>query len=148
MLTVCERIALNQGLTHMDIASILSYGAIGLGFLLAYLAYQLLASGMASERQVYTYMAFCLSLLIIGGVIQYFDNKRLREGLRTIDTFLAPTAQPLAEVQGQITGLACGGGAHGVAMNGGAEAGNKIAGALAKIASARALAEQLAPVSK
>jgi hypothetical protein len=59
----------------MDIVSILGFGAIGLGFLLAFLAYRLLATGKAQERPVYVYMAFCLSLLAVGAALQYSDNR-------------------------------------------------------------------------
>ena len=53
----------------MDIASILGFGAIGLGFLLAFLAYRLLATGEARERPIYIYMAFCLALLGVGAAL-------------------------------------------------------------------------------
>jgi hypothetical protein len=59
----------------MDIVSILSLGAIGLGFLLAFLAYRLLATGQARERPVYIYMIFCLSLLGVGASLQYTDSR-------------------------------------------------------------------------
>jgi hypothetical protein len=138
-----------------DIGSILGYGAIGLGFLLALLAYRLLAAGKARERPVYIYMVFCLALLGVGATLQYSDNKyktlleqktkdyeRLADSMKAIVDTLTPTAKPLQEVEGQITGLACGGGAHGVAMNGGAEAGNKISGALSQISAAMQIAQQ------
>jgi len=191
----------------MDIASILGFGAIGLGFLLAFLAYRLLATGGARERPVYVYMAFCLALLGVGAALQYSDNlnktaleqktkdydnlkaqgdttaknlisaqsnltetqdklsstltslaaaqaalnsaksenKRLADSMKAIVDTLTPTARPLQEVQGLITGLACSGGAHGEAMNGGAEAGGKIAGALSQISAATKIAQQYVP---
>ena len=49
----------------MDVVSILSLGAIGLGFLLAYLAYRLLAGGQTNERTIYVFMVFCLTLVAV-----------------------------------------------------------------------------------
>lgn len=191
----------------MDIASILGFGAIGLGFLLAFLAYRLLATNEARERPVYIYMAFCLALLGVGAALQYSDNhykaaleqknkdyeslraqldataknliaaqatlsenqeklsstltslaaaqaavnnakgenKRLADGMKAIVETLAPTTGPLREVQGAVTGLACSGGAHGIPMNGGAEYGQKVSGALAQISAATKIAQQYVP---
>src|ERR1700740_1849501 len=58
----------------MDIASILGFGAIGLGFLLAVLAYRLLANSQQKERPIYIFMVFCLALLGVGAALQYTDS--------------------------------------------------------------------------
>jgi hypothetical protein len=191
----------------MDIASILGFGAIGLGFLLAFLAYRLLATNDARERPVYIYMVFCLALLGVGAALQYSDNryktaleqktkdydslkaqydataknlvgsqnnltetqdklsstltslaaaqtalnnsksesKRLADSMKAIVETLAPTTAPLQQVQGVVTGLACSGGAHGEPMNGGAEYGQKISGALSQISAATKIAQQYVP---
>jgi hypothetical protein len=191
----------------MDIASILGFGAIGLGFLLALLAYRLLATGEARERPVYIYMVFCLALLGVGAALQWSDNgyktaleqktkdydnlkgqddttiknmtsaqnnltetqdklsstltslaaaqtalnnaksenKRLTDGMKAIVDALTPTAGPLQQVQVAVTGLACGGGHNGVAMNGGSEYGAKISGALSQISAATKIAQQYVP---
>jgi hypothetical protein len=42
-------------------ASILGYGAIGLGFLLAVLAYRLLRKGNVKDTQIYVFEVFALS---------------------------------------------------------------------------------------
>jgi hypothetical protein len=146
----------------MNIASILGFGAIGLGFLLALLAYRLLATGQARERPVYIYMAFCLALLGVGAFLQYSDNrslaaaqtaldtakgenKRLADSMKAIVDALKPTSGPLQEVQSAVTGLACSGGGHGEAMNGGAAFGLKISGALSQISAAMNIAQQYVP---
>jgi len=61
-------------MTMSDVASILGYGAIGLGFLLAILAYRLLSAGKASERPIYVFEVFCLALVIIGALLQYSSS--------------------------------------------------------------------------
>jgi len=58
----------------MDILSILGLGAIGLGFLLAFLAYRLLATERTNNRPVYVYQVFCLALVLIGAWLQYSSN--------------------------------------------------------------------------
>jgi hypothetical protein len=62
--------------------SILSYGAIGLGFLLAWLAYRLLQKeqAVATPRQsilrsVYVFECFAVVLVIIGAILEYTNNE-------------------------------------------------------------------------
>ena len=72
----------------MNIAAILGYGAIGLGFLLAVLAYRLLASDRTRERPIYVFMVFCLALLGVGAVLQYTasqDKTALEQKSRDYD---------------------------------------------------------------
>jgi hypothetical protein len=132
----------------MNITSILGFGAIGLGFLLALFAYRLLAKGVTRERPFYIYLAFCLALLGVGAALQYSDNtaksenKRLEDSMKAIVDALTPTVPPLQEVQSAVTGLACGGDGHGVAMNGGSALGTKISGALSQISAATKIAQQ------
>lgn len=64
---------LGTNLKDLDIAKVLSFGAIGLGFLLALFAYRLLAAeqGRANSRAsmlkaVYVFMAFSIVLTLIG----------------------------------------------------------------------------------
>src|SRR5260370_31206547 len=59
------------GREEMDYAKILSYGAIGLGFLLAILAYRLLRAHPGKERPIYVFMGFCIVLVLIGSILQY-----------------------------------------------------------------------------
>jgi hypothetical protein len=100
----------------MDIASILGFGAIGLGFLLAFLAYRLLAGGEARERPVYIYMAFCLALLGVGAALQYSDSRyktALEQKTRDYDnlkalyetqaTNLIAAQNNLTETQGKLS---------------------------------------------
>jgi len=54
-------------------ASILSFGTIGLGFLLAFLAYQLLSKPDTQKGSVYVFMFFCVVLVVIGAVIQIYQ---------------------------------------------------------------------------
>ncbi|WP_439366008.1 hypothetical protein ACNJYD_08780 [Bradyrhizobium sp. DASA03005] len=62
-------------------SSILSYGAIGLGFLLAWLAYRLLLKeqGMVKPRSsilssIYMFEGFAIVLVIIGAILEYTNN--------------------------------------------------------------------------
>jgi cell division protein FtsL len=54
-------------------ASILSFGTIGLGFLLAFMAYQLLSKPDPKTGSVYVFMFFCVVLVVIGAVIQIYQ---------------------------------------------------------------------------
>jgi hypothetical protein len=58
----------------MDFVSILQFGAIGLGFLLAFLAYKLLANEQSRDTPrsniitaIYVFMVFSFLLVILGG---------------------------------------------------------------------------------
>jgi hypothetical protein len=97
-------------------ASVLSYGAIGLGFLLALLAYRLLLREQAQKeprppilRAVYYFEVFCIVLVILGALLQFSnsnskaiaasmseENNRLRAEIRNIVTEIS-TAFPDAD---------------------------------------------------
>ena len=73
--------AMDAILSNVDgIVQILGLGAIGLGFLLAVLAYRLLTNEQEKKtpsqgilRAIYVYMAFSLALLLIGGYFNIID---------------------------------------------------------------------------
>lgn len=72
--------------------SILSYGAIGLGFLLAWLAYRLLQKEQGVHtprlsilRSIYVFECFSIVLVIIGAVLEYTNNEA-RAGAFTTST--------------------------------------------------------------
>jgi hypothetical protein len=76
----------------MDIVAILGVGAIGLGLLLALLAYRLLAEPNGRERPIYIFMVFCLVLLGVGTALLYNNNlqkKALEQKTRDYDTLKA-----------------------------------------------------------
>jgi hypothetical protein len=65
----------------LDVVKILSYGVIGLGFLLAFLAYRLLAQEQRREqvrsealRSIYLFMAFAVVLCLVGILGQVVPN--------------------------------------------------------------------------
>ena len=88
-------------MSEADPGKILGYGAIGLGFLLAVLAYRLLSRENFRERPIYVYLVFCLLLVIVGSTLQYVaakDNTVAvleREKQLTLD--LEATKKQLAE---------------------------------------------------
>lgn len=57
-----------------SVASILGYGAIGLGFLLAVLTYRLLRKGPENNTPIYVYEVFCFALVIVGAFLQWSSN--------------------------------------------------------------------------
>jgi hypothetical protein len=95
-------------------ASILGYGAIGLGFLLAVLAYRLLREGHLNERPIYVFEGFCLALVIIGALLQYSssaataaDNQSLQSELqKTKETLSAALMRAQSAESGQATARA------------------------------------------
>ncbi|MEJ2122546.1 MAG: hypothetical protein P8Z76_17965, partial [Alphaproteobacteria bacterium] len=67
-------------MVRIDPANILNYGAIGLGFLLAFLAYRLIAKEQKHEsprktllRAVYVFMLFSVTLTVMGFTSEYFE---------------------------------------------------------------------------
>lgn len=67
-------------LTNMDVLKILQIGVVGLGFLLAVLAYLLLTKEQKQDtprtdilKSIYVFMSFSVVLCIIGGVSQVID---------------------------------------------------------------------------
>lgn len=55
----------------MTVIEILGAGAMGLGFLLAYLTYRLLAENRTNNRPIYAYQVFCFLLVLVGAFLQY-----------------------------------------------------------------------------
>jgi hypothetical protein len=105
----------------MGIVSILGFGAIGLGFLLAYLAYRLLAKDPTRERPIYVYMAFCLVLVGVGAALQ-FDESRNRamkqtEAITHAAAILSKVQATVAEQGKYAVEDSCKGGPHGIATN-------------------------------
>jgi hypothetical protein len=92
----------------MDIVAILGVGAIGLGLLLALLAYRLLAEPNGRERPIYIFMVSCLVLLGVGTALLYSNNlqkKALEQKTTDYDTLKAQydsTAKHLATAQNAI----------------------------------------------
>jgi ElaB/YqjD/DUF883 family membrane-anchored ribosome-binding protein len=61
-------------LNELNITSVLGYGAIGLGFLLALLTYNLLKRPQTSYTHIYVYESFCFALVLVGAALQYFAS--------------------------------------------------------------------------
>src|SRR5262245_54273185 len=85
---------------------ILGLGVIGLGFLLALLAYQLLRQEQAKAqtnpdvlRSIYFFMGFSVILCVIGIVSQYLDQRRTISELNKLVT----SHEGLTKVNGKIT---------------------------------------------
>jgi len=96
-------------------ASILGYGAIGLGFLLAYLAYRLLLKEQSRDitrdsilRAIYIFEAFCVVLVVLGSVLQYSNNEdkamagSVSDKNKTIYAELESTKESLAAAQRRV----------------------------------------------
>jgi hypothetical protein len=71
-----------SGLPDIDVVKILGYGVLGLGFLLALLAYRLLSKEQGKPtpstdafRAIYVFMGFSLALCVLGLVSQFFDGQ-------------------------------------------------------------------------
>ncbi|MGY3233909.1 hypothetical protein ACVWZ4_005551 [Bradyrhizobium sp. USDA 4472] len=73
----------------MNIPAILSAGAIGLGFLLAFLTYLLLRAN-ARGTPIYVFMCFCFALVLVGAILQYmaFDARSLQSQVNTLQVEL------------------------------------------------------------
>jgi hypothetical protein len=72
----------SSGWAGIDVVKILGYGVLGLGFLLALLAYRLLSKEQGKQtphpdafRAIYVFMGFSLALCILGLVSQFFDGQ-------------------------------------------------------------------------
>jgi hypothetical protein len=70
----------------LDFYKILSYGAIGLGCILAFLAYQLLRNEQAMKQpriqmltSIYVFMVFSLALSAIGFATEYAKDKEIAQ---------------------------------------------------------------------
>lgn len=85
-------------------SSILSYGAIGLGFLLAWLAYRLLLKeqGLVKPRSsilssIYMFEGFAIVLVIIGAILEYTNNAA-KAGALTTSSGNAATLKQFASI--------------------------------------------------
>ena len=123
----------------MDIVAILGFGAIGLGFLLAFLTYQLLRRERKNNRPIYVFQFFCFMLVLIGAFLQYASSlgndtsqdlrieisniqSRLDTAISIMKTINEPipgSIKDLNSVNTVLTGLSCSGGSHGVPLHGG-----------------------------
>lgn len=153
-----------EALSPVDI---LSFGAIGLGFLLAFLAYRLLSKPETHHGAIYIYMLFCTALVLIGAGIQVYEiyvksqveQKEARiadlvaanaEGgakakgqMAAIADLLATTYAPLNAVNAHVTdGQVCPGLGHGVPLPAAATDSSNITAAVGKISSAQEIAKQ------
>lgn len=146
-----------------SVASILGYGAIGLGFLLAFLTYRLLGKPGIKEQPIYVFEAFCLVLVLVGAFLQYSDGQRrddaaihetdaLRaetDALRAqydkltaaMNSFVNNASTSIGDLQpvgNFLTSAACSGGAHGDPIQGGAGQANVIAKVVNRLAESKA----------
>jgi len=98
----------------LDVIRILGLGVIGLGFLLAFLAYRLLSKIQPNPnrsvlRSIYFFMGFSIVLCGIGFVSQVFDQRRFQEQCETklneleakFDVFVK-SRERLSKVSGKI----------------------------------------------
>ena len=143
----------------MEYAKILSYGAIGLGFLLAVLSYWLLRGNPDKRGPIYIFMLFCLILVAIGAWLQYtadsnrtaaaeaqMDLQKMRASMKSIVSALQPLAKPLQDTSAHVSdGQVCSGGGHGIPLPNANLDVNRIATALQGIAAATEIAHQYAP---
>ena len=70
-------------MANMDVLKILQIGVVGLGFLLAVLAYHLLTKEQKQDtprqdilKSIYVFMSFSIVLCIIGVASQVIDQKK------------------------------------------------------------------------
>lgn len=87
-----------------DVVSILQIGVIGLGFLLAVLAYHLLTKEQKQDKprseilkSVYIFMFFSVVLCVVGIVSQVFDIKGDNEGIPSMDRHAVTSENKAAE---------------------------------------------------
>lgn len=98
-------------------ASILGYGAIGLGFLLAYLAYRLLLKEQTQSvprdtilRSIYIFEIFCVFLVILGAILQFTNSAdkssaaSLLDKNKGLESELTSTKDSLAAAQVRVKG--------------------------------------------
>jgi len=78
---------------NLDFYKILSYGAIGLGCILAFLSYRLLSREQEKERprqriltSIYLFMVFSLSLSTVGFVTEYAKDQKISEFNNLLDS--------------------------------------------------------------
>jgi hypothetical protein len=96
------------------ISSILGAGAIGLGFLLAYLTYRLLRAppqpnGPRNNAPIYAFEVFCFALVIVGAFLQWASNTdnvaTLRDQNKELEGELRIAKDNLSVVQSSLQSL-------------------------------------------
>lgn len=124
-------------------AEILGFGAIGLGFLLAVLAYFLLRKDRPTYTPIYVFLVFNFGLVLVGAWLQYIGNtstaecraelQKTKSELAAVQASLASAHNAMTQIAGTIpqsikdlqavnsilTGLSCSGGMQGEPLWGG-----------------------------
>jgi hypothetical protein len=89
----------------MSVTSILGAGAIGLGFLLALLTYNLLRQKRPDNTPIYVFQFFCFALVLIGAVLQYSATgssqkiENLQDQVKSLQKDLEDAQSSLPELQ-------------------------------------------------
>lgn len=88
----------------MDVPAILSAGAIGLGFLLAFLTYLLIRGGERGTV-IYVFMSFCFALVLVGAVLQFLahDARALQRQVNQLQILLQEANQAKPATQAELT---------------------------------------------
>jgi hypothetical protein len=92
----------------MSVTSILSAGAMGLGFLLAGFTYNLLRQNRDDYTPIYVFQFFCFGLVIIGASLQYFASthsetmETLQSQIRGLQADLAAAKSSLPATQAEL----------------------------------------------
>ncbi len=105
---------------EQSIESILAKGAIGLGFLLAFLTYRLLKQERTDHTPIYVFQFFCLALVLVGAWLQYSENKTTllhneiselqnelslsAEAIKTKAGVIKTNEEEIAKLEGSLTG--------------------------------------------
>ncbi|WLA69208.1 hypothetical protein [Bradyrhizobium diazoefficiens] len=79
-----------------NITSILGLGAVGLGFLLAFLTYSLLKQPQKNYTPIYVFEFFCFALVLVGAGLQYSASSKdttAQEELQKVRSNLAGAVQ-------------------------------------------------------
>jgi hypothetical protein len=69
-----------------NITSILGLGAVGLGFLLAFLTYNLLKRPQPNYTPIYVFEFFCFALVLVGAALQYLASTSSTTTLAELQT--------------------------------------------------------------
>jgi hypothetical protein len=93
-------------LSGPSITSILGLGAIGLGFLLAFLTYSLLRTERTNNTPIYVFQFFCFALVLVGAFLQYVGNARTETSqteIQTIKNNLAAAQEKSQSLETSLT---------------------------------------------
>lgn len=82
-----------------NITSILGLGAVGLGFLLAFLTYNLLRKPQTNHTPIYVFEFFCFALVLVGAFLQWSATNSSTASLAELQTMRSKldSAQQRAE---------------------------------------------------